>query len=67
MSVEYIHIPTPVAVFGSDVIVPAEWTCPSINPRLGRLAVSDQLHRGSVRYVMVSLVVTAYTDIIECG
>ena len=32
-----------------------------------RLAVCDQLHRGTVRYVMASLVVTAYTDIIDCG
>ena len=32
-----------------------------------RSAVCDHFHRGTVRYVMVSLVVTAYTDIIECG
>ena len=34
---------------------------------LGRLAVCDHVHRRTVRHVMVSLVVTAYTDIIECG
>ena len=39
----------------------------SIDPRLGRLAVCDHVRRGTVRYVMVSLVVPAYTDIIECG
>ena len=38
-----------------------------MNPRLGRLAVCDHFHRGTVRHVMVRLVVTAYTDIIDCG
>ena len=50
-----------------DDKVPAESTCPSPHPRLGRLAVCDHVHRGTVRYVMVSLVVAAYTDIIDCG
>ena len=40
---------------------------PSIHPRLGRLAVCDHVHRGTVRYVMVRLVVTAYTALIDCG
>ena len=30
-------------------------------------ALCDQLHRGSVRYVMVNRSATAYTDTINCG
>ena len=52
---------------GSRLTRVRRWTCPSIHPRLGRLAVCDHFHRGSVRYVMVSLVGTAYTNTIDRG
>jgi len=40
---------------------------PKIGGHKWETAVCDHVHRGTVRYVMVSLVVAAYTAIIECG